>query len=71
MALLRVRHYRHEVERLGQAFRREEAGQEHVGVGQVELVAVGVHHGPQREIPALLVVEDGAEDARGVESGQA
>ena len=48
----------------------EEAGQEHVGVGQVELVAVGVIHGSQREMTTLLVVEDGAEDARRVESGR-
>src|SRR5919106_2926282 len=69
--LPRTRHDRHEVKGLGQAFGREVAGQEHVGVGQVELVAVGVLHRMQREMPALLVVEDGAEDTRGVEGGQA
>src|SRR5918995_1281498 len=69
--LPRVRYDRHEVERLGQALGREVAGQEHVRVGQVELVAVGVLHGPQRELPAFFVVEDGAEHARRVEGGQA
>src|SRR5215210_8352061 len=64
-------HDRLEVKGLGKARRREEAGQEHVRIGQVELVAVSVLHGSQREIPALLVVEDGAEDTRGVEGGQA
>src|SRR5215213_3793695 len=71
VTLPRARHDRHEVKGLGQARRREEAGQEHVGIGQVELVAVGVLHRSQREMPALLVVEDGAEDTRGVEGGQA
>src|SRR5215210_8700652 len=69
--LVRARHDRHEVKGLGQALGREEAGQEHVGVRQIELVAVGVLQRVQREMPALLVVEDRAEDARGVEGGQA
>jgi hypothetical protein len=34
-------------------------------------VAVGVLHRSQREMPALLLVEDGAEDTRGVEGGKA
>jgi hypothetical protein len=67
----RAPHDRHEVKGLGQALGREEAGQEHVGVRQIELVTVGVLHRVQREMPALLVVEDRAEDARGVEGGQA
>src|SRR5215203_2335380 len=71
VTLPRARHDRHEVKGLGQARRREEAGQEHVGIGQVELVAVGVLHRSQREMPALLLVEDGAEDTRGVEGGKA
>src|SRR5215210_4727561 len=71
VTLPRARHDRHEVKGLGKARRREEAGQEHVGIGQVALAAVGVLHGSQREMPALLVVEDGAEDARGVEGGKA
>src|SRR5215203_181908 len=69
--LLRTRHDRHEVKCLGKARRREEAGQEHVGIGQVELVAVGVLHRSQREMPAFLVVEDGAKNTRGVEGWQA
>src|SRR5919112_5439295 len=71
VTLARARHDRHEVKGLGQAFRRGEAGQEHVGVGQIELVAVSVLPRSQREMPTPLVVEDGAEDARGVEGGQA
>src|SRR5215212_3273147 len=47
------------------------ARHEHVGIGQVELVAVGELHWSQREMPTLLVVEDRAEDTRGVEGGQA
>src|SRR5215208_4411094 len=71
VTLVRARHDRHEVKGLGQALGREEAGQEHVGVRQIELVAVGVLQRVQREMPTLLVVEDRAEDARGVEGGQA
>src|ERR671921_2088125 len=71
VTLPRARHDRHEVKRLGKTRRREEAGQEHVGIGQVELVAVGELHWSQREMPTLLVVEDRAEDTRGVEGGQA
>src|SRR5215210_9592176 len=71
VTLPRARHDWHEVEGLSKSRRREEAGQEHVGIGQVELVAVGVLHRSQREMPALLVVEDGAEHTRGVEGGQA
>src|ERR671915_1435850 len=71
VTLPRARHDRHEVKGLGKARMREEAGQEHVGIGQVELVAVGVLHRSQREMPALLLVEDGAEDTRGVEGGKA
>src|SRR5215213_4619835 len=54
VTLPRARHDRHEVKGLGKARRREEAGQEHVGIGQVELVAVGVLHRSQREMPSLL-----------------
>src|SRR5215203_4492777 len=71
VTLARARHDRHEVKGLGKARRREVPGQEHVGIGQVELLAVGVIHRSQREMSALLVVEDGAEDARGVEGRQA
>src|ERR671917_336914 len=71
VTLPRARHDRHEVKGLGKSRRREEAGQEHVGIGQVELVAVSVLHRSQREMPALLLVEDGAEDTRGVEGGKA
>src|ERR687889_443224 len=71
VTLPRARHDRHEVKRLGKTRRREEAGQEHVGIGQVELLAVGELHWSQREMPTLLVVEDRAEDTRGVEGGQA
>src|ERR671912_294341 len=71
VTLARARHNRHEVKGFGQARRREVAGQEHVGVRQIELVAVGVRHRLQREMPTLLVVEDRAEDARGVEGGKA
>src|SRR5918993_3914824 len=71
VTLPQARHDRHEVKGLGKARRREEAGQEHVGIGQVELVAVGVLHRSQREMSALLLVEDGTEDTRGVEGGKA
>src|SRR5829696_2950632 len=71
VTLARARHDRHEVKGLGKARSREVAGQEHVCIGQVKLLAVGVIHRSQREMPALLVVEDGAEDARGVEGRQA
>ena len=71
VTLARARHNRHEVKGFGQARRREVAGQEHVGVRQIELVAVGVRHRLQREMPTLLLVEDRAEDARGVEGRQA
>jgi hypothetical protein len=63
------REYRHEVDDLSHPFRRQEAGEENVGIGQVELLAAGVFHRAEAEVPALLVVEDGAEDARGLEGG--
>src|SRR5215212_5521148 len=71
VTLVGMRKYGHEIKGLGQALRRKVAGQEHVGVGQIQLLAAGILHGPQREVPALPVIQDGAEDARGVEGRQA
>ena len=47
----RARHNRHEVEGLGHALRGEEAGQQHVGVRQVELLAAGVLDGCSAKCP--------------------
>lgn len=62
---------RHVVEDLDDAFRREEAGEQHVGVGQVDLLAASVRERAQPEVPSLLVVQDRAEDARRIERRQA
>ena len=62
-----LRRYRHEVQGLSHAVVREETGEQHVGVRQVELLAVEVLHGMKGKVTALLVVQDGTEDARGIE----
>src|SRR5215204_763478 len=71
VALARTRHGRHEIQGLSQSLRREKTGQEHVRIRQVELLAAGVLDRAQGKVPALLVVENGTEDARRVEGGQA
>jgi hypothetical protein len=62
----------HVVDDLADTVRREEARYEDVRVGPVELLACGsLCRGRYLEASALLVVEDGGEDARGVEMGGA
>jgi hypothetical protein len=63
--------YRHEVQNLGDSLRREEAGEEHVRVREIQLLAATVALGLGLEIPTLLVVQDRAEYAWRVEGGQA
>ncbi len=62
---------RHKVDDLGHPLGGEEAREQDVGVGQVELLAALVRDGPEPEASALLVVQDGAEDRRRVERRQA
>ena len=63
---------RHVVRDLPDPVGREEARDEHVGVRPVELFGVTrLRIGRDLEPPALLIVEDGREDARGVVARQA
>jgi hypothetical protein len=61
----------HEVQYFGDAIGSNETGKENVGIGQVELLAVGVLSRPETEVAASLVIQDRSEDTGRVESGQA
>jgi hypothetical protein len=70
VAFLPFRLYGHEVQHLRHPLRREKPGQKHVCVRQIKLLAASVLQGLELKVAALLVVQDGTEDARGIESGQ-
>ena len=67
----RIRGDRHEVQGLGHTVFSEKAGEQHVCVRQVKLLAVEVLNRVQGKVSTLLVVQDGAENARGVEGRNA
>src|SRR5215218_2951275 len=63
--------HRHVVHDLPDPIRGKEPRDQDVGVRPVELLAAyPVPHGGYLEAPAFLIVEDGGEDARGVEARQ-
>ena len=63
--------HRHEVVHLADPARRGEPGDQHVGVGEVELPGSGGHGRGQGERPTALGVQDRGEHAGSVEAGAA
>src|SRR5215218_6471198 len=62
----------HEIDHLPDPVRAQETRDQDRGVGEVELPAdIVVPVGPDAEVPAAVVVEQGCEDAWGVETGTA
>ena len=70
VALLELILYGHKVQHLGHALWRQKTGQKHVSIRQVELLAASIIQGAQLKVPAFLVIQNGGEDARGVEPGE-
>jgi hypothetical protein len=61
---------RHEIQHLGHSLRREKAGEEYVDIREIKLLTARVVQGFESEVTALLIVEDGSEDTRGIEARQ-